>query len=252
EPCGFVDSGQSASHPFHIAPLGHRGSLSAATGSGRPVGRLGSDVPEDVCPKQGMSVFPGCDRPSNWCQVHHLTPWSAGGASDLKNLALLCSAHHHMVHEGGWHLGPAEIAGAQRRLKRPSPRPELVGLCCFEADGAWSRLFGHRNGDVVTAATTGETTGMRSLSKRSDRPSLAPGSSRTRESGPAVRPHLLRRGTLRLGRVWCCRTRCEGPSPRPQTVAHVAATRRSGSGGQQRRPGTSYALSVRRDPAELP
>jgi len=49
-------------------------------------------------------VFPGCDRPSHWCQVHHLKPWRSGGRTDLANLALLCSAHHHMVHEGGWDL----------------------------------------------------------------------------------------------------------------------------------------------------
>lgn len=49
-------------------------------------------------------VFPGCDRPSNWCQVHHLKPWRQGGRTDLDNLALLCSTHHHMVHEGRWRI----------------------------------------------------------------------------------------------------------------------------------------------------
>ena len=49
-------------------------------------------------------VFPGCDRPSEWCQAHHLVPFEDGGATDLDNLCLLCSHHHHLVHEGGWSL----------------------------------------------------------------------------------------------------------------------------------------------------
>jgi hypothetical protein len=49
-------------------------------------------------------VFPDCDRPLAWCEGHHLVPWLEGGPTDLPNLALLCRAHHHAVHEGGWQL----------------------------------------------------------------------------------------------------------------------------------------------------
>jgi len=49
-------------------------------------------------------VFPGCDRPSEWCQAHHLIPFETGGATDLANLCLVCSHHHHLVHEGSWSL----------------------------------------------------------------------------------------------------------------------------------------------------
>jgi len=49
-------------------------------------------------------VFPGCDRPPNWCQAHHIRPWDHGGPTDLDNLALICSSHHHLVHEGKWTL----------------------------------------------------------------------------------------------------------------------------------------------------
>lgn len=44
-------------------------------------------------------VFPGCDR-THGLQAHHLTHWIHGGRTDLDNLALLCSAHHHLLHEG--------------------------------------------------------------------------------------------------------------------------------------------------------
>ena len=49
-------------------------------------------------------VFPGCARPLNWCDGHHLVWWTRGGATALPNLALLCRPHHRMVHEEGWSL----------------------------------------------------------------------------------------------------------------------------------------------------
>jgi len=49
-------------------------------------------------------VFPGCTRPLNWCDGHHMVWWTRGGATALSNLALLCRPHHRMVHEEGWVL----------------------------------------------------------------------------------------------------------------------------------------------------
>ena len=46
--------------------------------------------------------FPGCDRPSGWCEGHHVRHWRDGGSTDLDNLALLCSRHHHRCHLPGW------------------------------------------------------------------------------------------------------------------------------------------------------
>lgn len=46
-------------------------------------------------------TFPGCDRPPDWCEVHHLVPWWAGGPTDVDNGALLCSRHHTIVHRDG-------------------------------------------------------------------------------------------------------------------------------------------------------
>ncbi|MBO1753786.1 HNH endonuclease signature motif containing protein [Allobranchiibius sp. CTAmp26] len=42
--------------------------------------------------------FPGCDRPPDWCDAHHVTPWWAGGETTLTNAALLCARHHTIVH----------------------------------------------------------------------------------------------------------------------------------------------------------
>jgi hypothetical protein len=50
-------------------------------------------------------VFPGCDRPPAWCHAHHVQFWDDGGATDLANLALVCSGHHHgALHRDGWTL----------------------------------------------------------------------------------------------------------------------------------------------------
>ena len=41
----------------------------------------------------------GCTVPAAWCETHHPHAWSAGGATDLDNAALLCSHHHHRAHD---------------------------------------------------------------------------------------------------------------------------------------------------------
>ena len=53
--------------------------------------------------RDGHCRFPGCDRPHNWCEGHHIQPWQHGGPTNLANLVLLCSRHHHLLHRPGWH-----------------------------------------------------------------------------------------------------------------------------------------------------
>jgi hypothetical protein len=47
-------------------------------------------------------VFPTCDRPPSWADVHHCTPWEDGGHTRADNGALLCRRHHTFVHRHGW------------------------------------------------------------------------------------------------------------------------------------------------------
>lgn len=47
-------------------------------------------------------TFPGCDRPPQFCEAHHVRPWWAGGSTSLRNSALLCSRHHQTVHRHGY------------------------------------------------------------------------------------------------------------------------------------------------------
>lgn len=51
----------------------------------------------------GLCRFPGCGRKIR--QIHHIQFWDRDqGPTDSCNLAGLCWAHHHLIHEGGWTL----------------------------------------------------------------------------------------------------------------------------------------------------
>ncbi|MGI5525018.1 DUF222 domain-containing protein [Micromonospora sp. CA-259024] len=52
--------------------------------------------------RDGGCAFPGCDRPSRWCDGHHVRHWADGGATALDNAVLLCGYHHRLVHRGDW------------------------------------------------------------------------------------------------------------------------------------------------------
>jgi hypothetical protein len=45
--------------------------------------------------------FPGCTTRRH-LHAHHINWWSKGGFTCITNLVLLCSRHHHLVHEGGY------------------------------------------------------------------------------------------------------------------------------------------------------
>jgi hypothetical protein len=47
---------------------------------------------------------PECDVPFHRCEIHHIHWYERGGPTDISNLIPLCSRHHHLVHDLGWHL----------------------------------------------------------------------------------------------------------------------------------------------------
>jgi hypothetical protein len=70
--------------------------------------------------------FPGCDRPAEWCDGHHVQHWEDGGPTNLSNLVLLCSKHHHVIHLSGWHLrleptGTVEVTDPNGRHRTSDP-----------------------------------------------------------------------------------------------------------------------------------
>ena len=49
--------------------------------------------------------FPDCTVRFGDCEIHHVIHWiRQRGPTDLDNLLPLCSKHHHLVHEHGWHI----------------------------------------------------------------------------------------------------------------------------------------------------
>ena len=54
-------------------------------------------------------IFPGCAHVL-FTECHHLEAWHAGGPTDLGNLALLCTHHHHLIHTKVWSMsGDANV-----------------------------------------------------------------------------------------------------------------------------------------------
>ena len=74
-------------------------------------------------------TFPGCTRRLA-LNIHHLDPWEPVGETDQDNLTLVCSRHHHAVHDNGWATARAAdghiIWTPPHRTTRagpPAPRP---------------------------------------------------------------------------------------------------------------------------------
>jgi hypothetical protein len=61
--------------------------------------------------------FPGCTH-TRFLHGHHIQHWLHGGETSVDNLVLLCTAHHHMVHEDGWSV--ARTAEGELRFTSPT------------------------------------------------------------------------------------------------------------------------------------
>ena len=46
--------------------------------------------------------FPGCQVAPQWCERHHVIAWWHGGDTNMGNLTLVCSYHHHQFAQRGW------------------------------------------------------------------------------------------------------------------------------------------------------
>lgn len=62
-------------------------------------------------------TFPGCERPDEWCDAHHVRHWADGGRTALSNLVLLCRPHHRLMHQPeGFRV---EMLDGRPRFARP-------------------------------------------------------------------------------------------------------------------------------------
>lgn len=101
---------------------------------------------------QHTCQFPGCTH-TRYLHGHHIKHWAQGGATKLDNLVLLCSHHHHLVHEGGF---GCRREGAQVRFCRPDGGhiPKAVPLLTLRALGKTAHDL---NGELAHLRLTKDT-----------------------------------------------------------------------------------------------
>ncbi len=85
------------------------------------VGRATRTIPpalrRAVTARDGSCVGPGCHRPPEQCDVHHIIFWEHGGETSQANTVLLCRHHHRLVHLKQWRV--VIEPGGTRRLLPP-------------------------------------------------------------------------------------------------------------------------------------
>jgi hypothetical protein len=94
-----------------------------ADGEALSIGRRTRTIPPAIrrtlmLRDQGCA-FPGCTH-TRFLHGHHIHHWLHGGETSVDNLVLLCTVHHHLVHEGGWTI--ARGAGGELAFTSPAGR----------------------------------------------------------------------------------------------------------------------------------
>ena len=105
---------------------------------GRKIRLANQDQRRAVGRRDGGCVFPGCDAPIGWCDVHHVVWWTRDGLTDCWNLALLCRYHHGFAHRRGWSMtttgdhwftwttpSGATLQSQRHRGRSPTIHPDL-------------------------------------------------------------------------------------------------------------------------------
>ena len=118
-----------------------------------------TSVRRAVRARDGGCVFPTgtggtCGRAAAWSEVHHVEHRAHGGAHSTANCLTLCPFHHHLCHEGGFHVviggdGRPEFSrpdGTPIANQRPKlfDRPPARTPRHVEPDAAWARSNGER------------------------------------------------------------------------------------------------------------
>ena len=97
---------------------------------GRRTRRPNAAIMRALWYRDGGCIHPACGR-RRFLQAHHVVHWADGGPTDLSNLVLLCSRHHHDAHHGRigvvWAgVGEPRVTGASEVIERAPllPRPD--------------------------------------------------------------------------------------------------------------------------------
>jgi hypothetical protein len=107
--------------------------VDGANGEPLSVGRKQRTVPAAMkralwARDRGCS-FPGCGH-KRYVDAHHIRHWADGGETSIENTMLLCSAHHRLVHEGGYEIRRDHSGGWY--FRRPDGR--AIPRCGYQAD----------------------------------------------------------------------------------------------------------------------
>src|SRR6185436_12823419 len=121
--------------------------------------------------------FPTCDRPPDWCESHHVTPWVDGGPTDLDNLTLFVRFSPPGTPET-W-LGGTYARWAASVGTTPLDRPNS------NSSPEHHPSRGHRL-PATRLARTEPHPDRRPLSRPDARLRLTPQVSRQSEAGPSV------------------------------------------------------------------
>ena len=85
--------------PPASSPPSSAGTPRSSTSADRP----GCSPPPSARPSRSANApaaADGCSVPATWCEAHHAgDPWCRGGRTDLADGMLLCSWHHHRIHD---------------------------------------------------------------------------------------------------------------------------------------------------------
>lgn len=78
--------------------------------------------------RDGGCRWPGCERPPEWTEAHHVRFWDRDhGPTDIDNGILLCRHHHLLLHDNHWEIeittrgGPAGAGGECEYWLVPPP-----------------------------------------------------------------------------------------------------------------------------------
>jgi len=118
----------------------------AGDGAGLNIGRRARSIPPAI--RRALALrdrgcrFPGCTH-TRFLHGHHIQHWLHGGETSMDNLVLLCTFHHHLVHEGLWTVARGEdgelafTAPEGRALQAEPPRQMVQGV--LESLHEWAK-----------------------------------------------------------------------------------------------------------------